>query len=161
MANQMMDILTIWRGWSDEKCWQRYPNVYSYRKCVYFLFDFDKLCPFSDLRMAQYGSKTVQIITIPISGILALASAAIKIQKKDLTKHLPKRLHSKIITIFKVRDCVFLLLMFTSGLHERYVGHVGDEYVLARAQVFLLMFNCGLMAISEYNIGFSDQFKRL
>lgn len=114
-----------------------------------------------DHAIAWQALKPVQIITIPISGILALASVAIKIQRKDLTKHLPKRLHSKIITIFKVRDCVFLLLMFTSGLHERYVGHVGDEYVLARAQVFLLMFNCGLMAISEYNIGFSDRFKRL
>ena len=102
----------------------------------------------------------IQKITIPTVGIMFLGSLICKARKNDPAKNTSKKTKAIISTCFRIWRYVLIFLIFLAVLRDRYAGHPSDEFVLSRAHIFLLCINNILIALTGYNLGFTEILKR-
>lgn len=113
-----------------------------------------------DHKIALQSLKIVQLITVPLSGAIFLASLFFAIRKRDLTEKLSKGKRNKIFLVFKTQYLILWFLALICGIHQRYAGDAMDEFITARAHVYLICLNLLFVALSGKNIGFYEILRR-
>lgn len=116
------------------------------------------VCIWSDIdnEISWKMIRIIQIITIPIVGVMFLVSLFCKAWKIDLAEKSSDTMRNRIVAYFRIWRYVLFSLMFLSVLRDYYAGHPLDEFELSRAHVFLLCLNNIFMALTGYNIGYKE-----
>lgn len=102
----------------------------------------------------------IQIITIPTVVVMFLGSLICNLCKIAPAKNTSKKIEAIIATYFRSWRYILVFLILLSVLRDRYAGHPLDEFVLTRAHIFLLCINNILLALTGYNLGFTEILKR-